>query len=138
MASSKPVPASNPAYDPTQTYDLKTYDVAYTQADGAPYLAPIYEPQGPGPFPLLVDVHGGGWVGFDRTANAPTDQSLAASGLVVAALDFRLAPAHPYPASVADINYGIRWLKAHARDFNADAARAGGLWSTSRRLTTRA
>jgi acetyl esterase/lipase len=131
MPPPEQLPASDPRYDPAQTFDVKTYDVAYTQADGAPLLARIYEPQGPEPFPLLVDVHGGGWVGFDRTANAPMDQALAASGLVVAALDFRLAPTHPYPASMADINYGIRWLKAHARDFNADPAHAGGLGTSS-------
>ncbi len=75
MPLSEHAPTSNSGYDPTQTYALKTYDVRYRQADGAPLLARIYEPQGPVPFPLLLDVHGGGWVGFDRTANAPMDQA---------------------------------------------------------------
>ncbi len=59
------------------------------------------------------------------------DQALAASGIVVAAVDFRLAPDHPYPSQVADVNYATRWLKAHATDFNADPNSVGGLGSSS-------
>ncbi len=91
----------------------------------------IYQPQGAGPFPLLLDVHAGVWTLLDRTHDAPIDQALAASGLVVAAIDFHQAPKYPYPTSVADVNYATRWLKVHARDFAADARKLGGLGSSS-------
>jgi acetyl esterase/lipase len=50
---------------------------------------------------------------------------------VVAAIDFRQPPEHPYPASIADTNYGIRWLKARARDFNAVPESVGTLGTSS-------
>ena len=49
------------------------------------------------------------WNDQDRTSNALVDQILAASGVLVVAIDLRLASEAPYPASVADTNYGIRW-----------------------------
>ncbi len=67
----------------------------------------------------------------DRSSNEPMDRALAASGLVVAAIDFRLAPHHPYPASLSDINYATRWLKTHAGEFGADPRHLGGLGSSS-------
>ena len=118
-------------YDPGQHYNLWTYDVVYRRAGADSWLVRIYEPQGTGPFPLLLDVHGGVWGQLDRTLNAMIDQALAASGVVVAAIDFRQAPRDPYPASVADVNYATRWLKVHARDFNADPQTIGGLGMSS-------
>jgi acetyl esterase/lipase len=56
---------------------------------------------------------------------------LAATGLLVAALDFRLAPRHAYPASIADVNYGTRWLKAHAGGLGADPRHIGGIGASS-------
>ena len=72
----------------------------------------------PGPFPTIVDVHGGAWHNGDRMNNAGTDRALAAQGVVVAALDFRQPPEAGYPASLCDVNLAVRWLKAHAKEFN--------------------
>lgn len=94
-------------------------------------MARIYQPQGQGPFPTLLDVHGGAWNDQDRTANAPVDERLAASGILVVAIDVRLASEAPYPASVADVNYGIRWLKSKAREWNGDPDTLGALGSSS-------
>jgi acetyl esterase/lipase len=98
--------------------------------DGS-WPARIYQPEGAGPFPALLDVHGGAWNRGSYTDNEHIDQVLAASGLVVAAIALRRAPQYPYPAQVADVNYGTRWLKAHARDFHADARLVGGLGTSS-------
>jgi acetyl esterase/lipase len=118
-------------YDPAQNYSLWMYDVEYRRAGDESWLVRLYEPQGTGPFPLLLDVHGGVWSQLDRTLNGLIDQALAASGMVVAAIDFRQAPRDPYPASVADVNYATRWLKVHARDFKADPRTIGGLGMSS-------
>lgn len=118
-------------YDPKGNYKIRIDDVTYRQDQDGSWTARIYQPEGAGPFPALVDVHGGAWNRGSYTDNAWLDQELAASGLVVAALDFRLAPQYPYPAQVVDVNYGTRWLKAHATDFNADARFVGGLGSSS-------
>lgn len=119
------------AYDPAKQIDIKVWDVEYRRDPARPLMARIYQPQGEGPFPTLLDVHGGAWNAQDRTANAPVDERLAASGILVVAIDVRLASEAPYPASVADANYGIRWLKAKAREWNGDPDTLGALGSSS-------
>jgi acetyl esterase/lipase len=94
-------------------------------------MARLYQPQGVGPFPTLLDLHGGAWNNKDRFANEPMDRAVAASGVLVVAIDLTLAPEAPYPASVQDANYGVRWLKSKAADWNGDAATLGVLGSSS-------
>ena len=118
-------------YNPEAAYGTQATDVEYLRVGGESFLARIHQPQGQGPFPALLALHGGLWTTQDRTGLDFVADALAASGLVVAAMDFRGSRTAPYPASVADVNYGVRWLKAHARDFGADPAIVGGLGSSS-------
>jgi len=122
---------SQASYDPSRHYELWIFDVVYRRDGNESWLMRVYQPQGSGPFPVLLDVHYGVWTLADRTANAPVDRVLAASGLVVAAIDFHQAPKYPYPTSVADVNYATRWLKIHARDFAGDARKLGAFGSSS-------
>jgi acetyl esterase len=119
------------AYNPAERFEVQTYDMEYRQDQNESWKARIYQPQGNGSFPALLDVHGGAWNQGSRTNNEVMDQALAASGTVVATVDFRLAPHHPYPSQVTDVNYATRWLKAHARGFNADPRSVGGIGSSS-------
>jgi acetyl esterase len=125
-------------YDPTAVFEVETQDVEYLNMEGVSLAATVFQPQGEGPFPMLFDVHGGGWRLFDRTRQRPIDLELASHGIVVVSLDFRLAPPTttfprvdgphaPYPASFSDVNYGIRWFKKHAADFNASPEHVGAL-----------
>jgi acetyl esterase/lipase len=66
------------------------------------------------PFPAIVELHGGAWCLGDRLQDTTINEQLARSGILVAALDFRVPPAAPDPGSVMDINYGVRWLKTQA------------------------
>lgn len=104
--------------DTNNKYDVDVRDVEYQQLAGKPWLARVYQPKGTGPFPTIVDVHGGAWHNGDRTSNAGIDQALAANGIVVAAVDFRQPPEAGYPASICDINLAVRWLKLNAAEFN--------------------
>jgi acetyl esterase len=79
----------------------------------------------------VVGVHGGAWTSGDRNNNQAIDAALAAAGVVVLALDFRLAPKAPYPASVADVNFGTRWLKAHAEELGSRADWVGMVATSS-------
>jgi acetyl esterase/lipase len=117
--------------DLAQKYEVIAEDIEYSRPGGTPLLARLYRPCGVTGFPSIVEVHGGAWTGNDRLANAAIDQVIAAAGTAVLALDFRLAPASPYPASVADINLGIRWLKANIAKFGGDPSRIGGLGTSS-------
>jgi acetyl esterase len=111
--------------------EVETRDIEYRRHDGAPLLARLYQPKGAGPFPAVVDVHGGAWASGDRLNNAPLDEALAKSGIVVLAIDFRMPPEHRYPASIADINFATRWLKAHAHEFGSRRELVGGLGTSS-------
>ena len=121
----------NISYDPSKQFEIKFWDVEFRRDPVRTLMARIYQPLGDGPFPALLDLHGGAWNNQDRTANAAMDERLAASGVLVVAIDLRLAPEAPYPASVADANYGIRWLKAKAREWKGDPATVGALGSSS-------
>jgi acetyl esterase len=119
------------AYNPLNRFEIKEWDVEFRRLSARTLMARIYQPQGDGPFPALLDLHGGAWNNQDRTANVSMDEKLAASGMLVVAIDLTLAPEAPYPASVADANYGIRWLKAKAREWNGDPDTVGALGSSS-------
>ena len=110
---------------------VRVRDVEYLRIGDTPLLARIYEPDGPGPFPAVVDVHGGVWTTHDRLQNETIHAELAAQGIVVAALDFRMPPAAQYPSPVAEINYGIRWLRGHAEEFHTRADLIGALGTSS-------
>jgi len=103
--------------------DIDVKDMEYLRHGDKPLLARVYQPRGTGPFPLVIDIHGGAWCNKDRFADAAVDEALARSGIVVAALDFRMPPEAAYPASVADINYAIRWFKLRAAEFKSAAGK---------------
>jgi len=124
--------AARVSYDPAAKFALKITDVPFRRtAAGRELMARVYQPEGAGPFPVLLDLHGGGWYRKDRFANEPMDRAIAAAGMLVVALDLRLSDEAPYPASVQDANYGVRWLKAKAAEWKGDASTLGVLGSSS-------
>ena len=125
-------PAMKSASAPAAKFDLQVTEVEFRRAvSGRLLMARVYQPQGVGPFPTLLDLHGGAWNNKDRSANEPMDRAVAASGVLVVAVDLTLAPEGPYPASVQDGNYGVRWLKSRAAEWNGEAANLGVLGSSS-------
>jgi len=99
------------------TYEVAVDDCEYARPNGEALLASVYRPRGAGPFPMLVDVHGGAWRYLDRSVDAFLARDLAARGLVVLAIDFRQAPAHRYPTAVEDVSAGVRFAKQQAARF---------------------
>ena len=84
----------------------------------------IYTPAGSGPFPVVLFIHGGGWVigsrqVYDSSARALTN----AAGAIVVSTDYRLAPENRFPAAHDDTFAAYQWVRANARQFNGDPAR---------------
>lgn len=118
-------------YNPANKYEIKVWEVEFRRTPKRTLMARIYQPRGAGPFPTLLDLHGGAWNNKDRLANVPMDEAVAKSGILVVAVDLTLAPEAPYPASVQDANFGVRWLKAKAKEWNGDPSSLGVLGSSS-------
>jgi len=124
--------SAHAAYDPAAKFELKVSEVEFRRnSAGRMLMARIYQPQGAGPFPTLLDLHGGAWNRKDRLAEEPMDRAIAASGVLVVAIDMTIAPEAPYPACVQDANYGVRWLKSRAAGWNGDASKLGVFGSSS-------
>lgn len=117
--------------DARATYEIDVEDVEYLRHGATPMLARLFKPKGKGPFPILVDLHGGAWCNGDRHNDTKLNEAMAKTGIMVAALDFRQPPMGGYPASFADINYAIRWLKKNAKRFNARPDRVGAIGISS-------
>ena len=112
-----------------QTYNVDIADVEYINHGGAPLLAKLFKPQGSGPFPIMLELHGGAWVRGARENGDAANEALAKTGVIVAALDFRTQD--PYPASVADIHYAVRWAKTQAASWNGIPGRVGAMGTSS-------
>jgi len=108
----------------TETLTHTTEDIEYLHHGDRPMRLRLFRPAGTGPFPAVVDLHGGAWTEGDLNGCQDRDEALAEAGIAAAALDFRQA-GDGYPTSLADINYAVRWLKAQSAELGIDAARIG-------------
>lgn len=87
----------------------------------------VYAPPGAGPFPVLVNFHGGGWVIGDLdTADAICRDLCSTVGCIVVSVDYRLAPEHRYPAAVDDCVAATAWVAAHMASINGNGLLAVG------------
>ena len=98
---------------------VRTEDVIYTRRGTRALTARLYRPASAGPWPAVIDIHGGAWSGGDLTDGAARDAVLAEAGILVAAIEFRDG-ADGYPSSLQDISEAIRWLKASSLGVRAD------------------
>ena len=112
-------------------------DVVYQALPGyRPQIVDIYVPATPGPHPLVLYIHGGGWIGgHTRHSGALADfpavlAKLASEGFVVASLEYRLSAEAKFPAQLQDSNAAIRFLRKNATTYHIDGARVG-LWGGS-------
>ena len=104
----------------------RTYsDVEYGQAAGESLLLDVHVPDGKGPFPIAIYVHGGGWTGGDKANpdDAPVLDLLTRANFTWFSINYRLAPEHRWPACIQDVQTAIRWVKANATRYKGDPSR---------------
>ncbi len=106
-------------------------DIEYGVAGGESLKLDVNVPDGDGPFPVAILVHGGGWSRGDKHAVPPGDSAditpwfapLTAAKFTWFSINYRLAPQHRWPEGFADLQTAIRWVKAHAAEFKGDPNR---------------
>ena len=99
-------------------------DVEYGRAGNVSLRLDACIPEGPGPFPAAILVHGGAWTGGDKRRDIrPLFDPLTRAGFVWFSINYRLAPRYPWPACFDDVQTAIRWAALHAPEYKADPAR---------------
>jgi len=96
--------------------------LVYGTADGQTLTMDYYAPLGKGPHPIAIIIHGGGYHGGDAKSGseAYVADFLAPAGYAVFSVNYRLAPAYPYPYMVQDVQRAVRFIRYHAREYDAD------------------
>jgi acetyl esterase len=99
-------------------------DVEYARPDGEPLRLDLETPDGPGPFPAVLFVHGGDFTGGSRKGTSKgLIAALREAGIAWASLDYRLAPRSHFPAPTDDIQSAVRFLKSRAAEYHLDPDR---------------
>ncbi len=106
-------------------------DIEYGRVGDERLLLDVNVPDGAGPFPVAILVHGGGWSRGDKRSVPPGDSAditpwfapLTAAKFTWFSINYRLAPAHRWPEGFEDLQTAIRWVKAHAAEFKGDPSR---------------
>jgi alpha-L-fucosidase 2 len=105
-------------------YALDQKDIEYGQPGGHALLLDLHVPDGPGPFPAAILVHGGGFDEGSKSTNVrPLFDLLANAGFAWFSIDYRMAPEFRFPQANEDVESAIRWLKANAKKYHVDTKR---------------
>lgn len=104
-------------------------DIEYGTASGESLKLDASVPEGTGPWPVVILVHGGGWTAGDKSGGpkkgymAPMHEPLTKAGFAWFSINYRLAPKYHHPAQLEDLQTAIRWVKAHAAQYHLDVTR---------------
>lgn len=102
---------------------LKT-DIEFARVGDVSLTLDAFVPDGDGPFPTAILVHGGGFTKGDKQSYIkPLFAPLSEAGFTWFTINYRLAPTHPWPACLDDVETAIRWVKAHAKEYKVDPNR---------------
>jgi acetyl esterase/lipase len=125
-----PLPSPTPAFDASR-FGTSALDVTYCTMDGTPVKMDVYYPASGGPWPVFLYVHGGGWNKGDKAEGAGWSY-LNAHGYLVISLNYRLADYNvKFPAMIQDVKCAVRYLRAHAWEYNLDPEHIGALGASA-------
>jgi acetyl esterase/lipase len=104
-------------------YGANHFDIQYGKAGGQKLFLDARVPEGNGPFPVLIIVHGGGWMSGDKEEDIVRVFAPSASRFTWFTINYRLAPKSRWPACFDDLQTAIRWVKQHATEYKGDPDR---------------
>lgn len=120
-------------------------DITYGKAGDVELKLDFIKPDGDGPFPTVVCIHGGGWRAGNKNRWHGLMQTLAKNGFAAASVSYRFAPQHKFPAQIEDVKCAVRFLRSKSADWKLDPKRfaalgdsAGGHLSLLLGVTTKA
>jgi acetyl esterase/lipase len=111
------------------TSGSKLSDIAYADLSSAQKMD-IYIPEGTGPFPVVVLIHGGAFKMGDKGMEASNAAALVAKGIAAASINYRLSGEAKYPAQIEDCKAAVRFLRANAAKYNLNPDKIGS-WGAS-------
>lgn len=97
--------------------------VEFARPGGSPLTLTVYGPRVKGPFPTIVQIHGGAWQRGGPDEYSEFAEYFASRGYVVFSITYRLAPRWQWPAQIEDVRAALAWIRAHASEYDADIAR---------------
>ena len=124
---SAPAAAGRTAKTPSAGGVQVEHDLTYREVGGDELTLDAYLPVGNGLRPGVMVIYGGGWILGSKEFSAPLAEMLAQQGFAAFAMNYRLAPQHPFPAAVDDVRASVAWVRDHASDFGVDPARIGAI-----------
>ena len=124
-------PTPSPSATPFGNYGQAMADVTYCSPDGQPQKMDIYFPNSGGPWPVFMYVHGGGWNAGDKAEGAGW-KFLNGQGYLVVSVNYRLAAYNvKFPSMIEDVKCAVRYLRAHAGEYNLEPKRIGALGASA-------
>ncbi|HEY9074897.1 MAG TPA: alpha/beta hydrolase fold domain-containing protein [Anaerolineaceae bacterium] len=129
-ASLTPTPAATRTPRPTSRIKVIAHrNLQYSKASERTSLD-LYLPEGAGPFPLVIWVHGGSWMSGNKDDCLLVNWGVGRQGYAIASVNYRLSDEAIFPAQIRDLKAAIRWLRAHAAEYRIDTQHIG-LWGAS-------
>jgi acetyl esterase/lipase len=116
----RPAAASMSSSMPVYSFE-KLGAITYRVIDGEPLKCDVYVPDGPGPYPAVLAIHGGAWRNGSKFYLLRHAWKMARAGYVVVAINYRHAPEYPFPAQIHDCKYAVRWMRLNAEKYKIDS-----------------
>lgn len=131
QAGAQEFPSSRPTESKTKASSVRVLkNLVMISHESGDVLADVYLPKREQPAPMVMMIHGGGWLSGDKWNLSDHSRQLAEAGFVAVSINYRLAPKHPYPSALEDCQASMKWLEEHAAEWNGDLERLG-IWGYS-------
>jgi acetyl esterase/lipase len=124
-----PAPTATPAFDAAK-YGGSELDISYCEPHDPLQTLDVYYPNEGGPWPVMLYVHGGSWYEGDK-AEGEGWRGLNDLGYLVVPVNYRMAPLVKFPDMIGDLKCAVRYLRAHASEYNIDVNRIAALGASA-------